>query len=202
MHHPRPSQRVPRSVADDCVLAGRRSCHFCIFLVLPLQTHGSGPGTALFSILLLIHNDFACGLGYFAITATTVSLLNLSPQRTEREALVWIHYSILIVFCVYEVMYDRSAMIFMGLLAGALLGHPVIGMVGGLVCSGSVTALFLSLLFGCIGCSNTVHNVLLKVPCLVIGGCGLVSIGRCLTKHRAFLCFHLRRLCRALVSMR
>ena len=96
-------------------------------------------------------------------------------------------------------MFDRSAMIFMGLLAGALLGHPVIGMVGGLVCSGSVTALILSLLFGYY---NTVRNVLLKVPCLVIGVCGLVSIGRFLTKHRVFLCFHLRRLCRALVSMR
>jgi hypothetical protein len=151
---------------------------------------------ALFTVLLLIHNDFAYGLGYCAVFATTVSLLNVSPPRTEREALVWIHYSILTVFSVYELVYDRSAMIFMGLLAGAFLGHPVVEMVGGLVSIGAVTALIWSLLLEPQG----VHNVLLKVPFLVVGGCGLVSIGRCVTKHRAFLYFYFRHLWRAEVS--
>lgn len=190
------------SQAIACVLAASVVFPASFWLLKSKQIPAGVAPACLASLyaLFLIGSDFAYGIGVLAVIATTAGLLGSPPSWMERETLVWIHYSIITFFVVVEGMIEENpTMVILGMVCGLVLDHPILQISGWIVGIGAIFAgFFIFFLNG----NSEAYEAFFIIPIGIVGGCGLVSAGQCLTKYRAFLRFYLRRLWRAVDSVR
>jgi hypothetical protein len=165
----------------------------------------------------MVDESFAAAIAFFVLVFTTSCLAldgNMAPQKRmqcriessplpllqstviDREAVVWLHYSVLVYISIGAFLTHSDEFflfLFGGMLVGLMLDHPVLQMVGCIGATWCISWVLLSVIFG-----DIIRSGEAIFPFLV--GCGMVTTGNTLKRYRPLLRYYCRRMWKRLVA--
>jgi hypothetical protein len=150
----------------------------------------------LIKLIGLLSEDLAEGIAFLMVVALTIALFGTVPALMGRDMLLWALYSTLaVLFAISPGYVGRIGVMILFVIIGLVLDHPVLQLVGWL---GGIATLFIGIFSFSLKHGEYEDPVedLVIIPIGIVVSCGLVSMGYNLTRYRAYLVYHCRRLWR------
>lgn len=144
----------------------------------------------LIKLIGLLSEDLAKGIAYLTAVAVTIALFGKVPAWMGHDILPWALYSTLgALFAISPGHVERIGVMILFVMIGLILDHPVSQLVGWL---GGIATLFIGI-FSFSSKHGKLENLVI-IPIGIVVSCGFVSMGYNLTRYRAYLVYHSRRL--------
>mmetsp|Transcript_31046 Transcript_31046/g.90817 ORF Transcript_31046/g.90817 Transcript_31046/m.90817 type:complete len:679 (-) Transcript_31046:2130-4166(-) len=129
--------------------------------------------------------------GTIALLATSYFLLfGTIPRWSNREAIVWCHYTLFLSFNLDPDQYHPDRALVLCIIVSVLLNHPVLQIAGYIL---PPIHIIMVVIEAFVGNASFLEVLTTYIPLAVLAGCGMVSADQTLRKYRAYLTFYARR---------